>query len=148
MFNAGNIQVWFQVLIRVTIFFFSKWSFKKELANNPFGHGDLHGYVARPCLQQVLKQGHFLQAFRKLQTSFRKCCNFMIFISISYTPRILRTPHIPYYAQAGDYLNSGYYKYAEVTRAHILYNLSHWRERERHLGLINASVGLIQFLYG
>ena len=40
---------------------------QKELANNPFGHGDLHALPIQ--VYSKLTQGHFLQTF----TSFRKC---------------------------------------------------------------------------
>ena len=55
-----------------------------------------------------------------------------------------------HYAHAAANLNSGYSKYAKVARVHL--HSEHlaqcWRERERRVGLIYGSAGLIYFLNG
>ena len=59
-----------------------------------------------------------------------------------------------HYAHAVANLNSGYSKYAKVAHVHFFVQLHSehlaqcWRERERRIGLIYASIGLIYFLNG
>ena len=67
---------------------------------------------------------------------------------------IIHTLRVHYMLAAAN-LNSGYSKYAVVARTRIIFVQLHskhlaqcWRERERRIGLIYASVGLIYLLNG